>query len=114
MAAASDNAVQNWADTRTRVRAEQIRALRIACEDDRAAFDSIYEALTQQNPTWTDNRTDGPPNILTKDDLLAMNAVVDGLQVLLNGASTDQQITDAGNNIAGNVAAANRACVRGV
>jgi hypothetical protein len=73
MPLATDQQVQQFVNERVRPRAEQIRALLLAMEDDRAAFDDVYAALTAQSPTWADNRTDGPPHLLTKDDVLAWN-----------------------------------------
>lgn len=70
---ANDQQVQQYVNERVRVRAEQIRALLLAMEDDRAAIDDVYSSLTQQSPTWTDNRTDGPPHLLTPSDVLAWN-----------------------------------------
>ena len=74
MAKATDEQVQRWANERARVRAEQIRALYLALKDDRAGIEDVYQALAQANPTWADSRTDGPPRLLGKNDLLAMNA----------------------------------------
>lgn len=74
LGAATNQQVQQWSNERTRVRAEQFRALKIACEDDRASFDEIYANLTN-SPDWTDNRTDGPPKLLAPSDLLAMNTL---------------------------------------
>lgn len=70
--AASDTQIQQFVNDRVRPRAEQVRALLLAMEDDRAAFDDIYAALTDK-PTWTDTRSDGPPHMLTADDVLAWN-----------------------------------------
>lgn len=71
--AASDQQVQQYVDERVRRRAEQIRALLLAMEDDRSAIDDVYAALTAPSPTWDDERTDGPPHLLTPADVLAWN-----------------------------------------
>ena len=73
MPEATDQQVQQFVNERLRPRAEQIRALLAAMKDDRAAFDDVYAALTVQNPAWSDDRTDGPPHLLTPSDVLAMN-----------------------------------------
>lgn len=78
--AASNLQIQQWANERTRVRAEQIRALLLAIEDDRASFDDVYAGLTAPGADWTDERTDGPPNLLTRDDLLGINAFIDAIK----------------------------------
>lgn len=69
---ATNQQVQNFVDSRVRPRAEQIRALLLAMEDDRAAFDDVYANLSS-NPTWTDNRQDGPPHLMEPNDVLAWN-----------------------------------------
>jgi hypothetical protein len=81
--AATNQQIQQWANERTRVRAEQIRALLLAMEDDRAAFDGIYAALVDPACDWTDVRTDGPPNLLAKNDLLGINAFIDAMKTAM-------------------------------
>ena len=80
---ATNQQIQQWANERTRVRAEQIRALLLAMEDDRAAFDDVYAGLTQQGADWTDQRTDGPPNLLTRNDMLGMNSFIDAMKTAM-------------------------------
>ena len=75
MAAATNAQVQAFVDQRVRPRCEQIRALVLAMQDDIAALGDIYANLTN-NPTWVDNRTDGPPHLLTANDVLAYNTFV--------------------------------------
>jgi Arc/MetJ-type ribon-helix-helix transcriptional regulator len=79
MPAATDQQVQQFVNERFRPRAEQIRALLLAMQDDKAVIDDIYEALNQQNPTWTDNRNDGPPHLLSASDVLAYNSYITAL-----------------------------------
>jgi hypothetical protein len=74
MAAASDTQVQQFVSGRVRPRAEATRTLAIAFDDDIASIDDVYNALNVGSPTWTDNRTDGPPHLLTPSDVLAFNA----------------------------------------
>lgn len=78
MAAATNAQVQNWADERTRVRAEMARALVNAFTDDMASFESVFINLTS-NPNFVDNRTNVPNN-LSPADLLAVNAFVGDVQ----------------------------------
>lgn len=85
MAVASDQQVQQYVNERVRVRSEQIRALRNAITDDIAAIDDVYEALTQQSPTWNDERSDGPPNLLTVSDVLAWNAFINATKTAWDG-----------------------------
>ena len=92
--AASNQQVQQWANERTRVRAEQIRALKIAIEDDVAVFDDVYANLAN-SPTWDDDRTDGPPHLLTPNDLLGIHTFNVGFLAFL-----DQTVQDAAAKIA--------------
>lgn len=73
---ATNQQVQQYVNERVRPRAEQIRALLLAMEDDRAAFDDIYAALTGDPVTWTDDRPDGPPHLLGGSDVLAWNTLL--------------------------------------
>ena len=62
------------------MRAEQFRALRNAIADDKAAIDDVYEHVSGANaiaPTWTDQRSDGPPHLATPNDVLAYNTFLD-------------------------------------
>lgn len=75
MARATDLQVQQFVDQRVRQRAEQIRALLLAMEDDISAIGDVYEHLND-TPTWTDTRTDGPPYLLSASDVLGWNAFI--------------------------------------
>ena len=81
--AATNKQIQQWADQRTRVRAEQIRALLLAMEDDRASYDDVYAGLTKEGADWEDDREDGPPNLLTRNDLLGINAFIDAMKTMM-------------------------------
>lgn len=87
MAIATNQQIQQFVNERVRPRAEQIRALLLAMEDDRAAFDDIYEALaTNSNPNnWADDRPDGPPHLLTASDVLAWNTFLYNAVTAFNG-----------------------------
>lgn len=73
--AATDQQMQQFADQRIRVRAEQFRALINACRDDKAA---IADEYTRANggAAWNDARTDGPPKLLASVDFLYFNAFI--------------------------------------
>jgi hypothetical protein len=86
MPAATDEQVQNWSDQRTRVRAEQIRALFIAITADIAQIADVYTACTQQSPTWEDARVDGPPHLLSPSDLLAINTLVNDIKTAIDNS----------------------------
>jgi hypothetical protein len=73
MPAATDQQVQQFVNERLRPRAEQIRALLLAMEDDKSAIDDVYAALTAQSPTWDDEHDGNPPHLLSVNDVLALN-----------------------------------------
>lgn len=73
--ATTDQQMQHYADERIRVRAEQFRALIVSCRDDKAAIDAVYERAAN-GAAWADSRTDGPPKLLTSQDILVFNAFV--------------------------------------
>jgi hypothetical protein len=73
VAIATDIQVQSFVDQRLRPRCEQIRALQAAMLDDLANIGDIYQAVTQPNPTWVDNRTDGPPHLMVPNDVIDLN-----------------------------------------
>lgn len=75
MARATDAQVQQFVNERLRPRAEQIRALLLAMEDDISAIGDVY-AHVADNPTWEDSRTDAPPYLLTPADVLAWNTFI--------------------------------------
>lgn len=85
MAIASDQQVQAYVDSRVRPRCEIIRKLYLLVKDDSATIDDVYAALTQPTPTWTDNRPDFPPHLLTPSDVLAWNTFIVGFTKLVEG-----------------------------
>jgi hypothetical protein len=76
MPRATNAQVQQYVNERCRVRAEQFRALRLAIADDQAAIDDVYEHISGANgipSTFTDERSDGPPHLVTANDVAAYN-----------------------------------------
>jgi predicted TPR repeat methyltransferase len=111
MPAATDKQVQTYVNDRLRPRAEQFRALVLACADDRAAINDVYDACEPANQaTWTDNRTDGPPRLLTAQDVLTFNTILYVLAKIVAGTATAQDVAD----FAANWATFQSACVRPV
>lgn len=88
MAVATDQQVQQYVNERLRVRAEQLRKAVASLRDDKTALDDIYAHVVQQSPTWSDNRTDGPPRLLTPQDVLVYNSVVSLLLKCIDGTAT--------------------------
>lgn len=74
--AATDAQVQAFVDERLRPLALRARAMRIHLEDFKNQIDDVYANLTAQNPTWSDQYNGHPAHFLTKDDVLAVNALV--------------------------------------
>jgi hypothetical protein len=79
---ATNQQVQNFVDTRIRPHSELARELTLVFDDDRAVIDDVYENLNN-NPTWTDGRTDGPPHLLTPGDVLAINAFMEDIRLAM-------------------------------
>jgi hypothetical protein len=109
MAAATNEQVQQYADQRFRPRSEQLRQVYLAIKDDQQAFDDIYENLTN-DPTWTDQRQDAPPHLLTPDDMLAYNTFMVRYIEFIEGALTGTTCNEA----AGQWPVILSACVRPV
>lgn len=84
MAIATDQQVQTYADTRVRQRCEQIRDLVAQLQDDKAAIDDVYAALTQPEPTWVDQRT-AAPHTLEGSDVLSYNTFITSLIDAITG-----------------------------
>lgn len=91
MAEANDAQMQQYADERIRVRAEQCRAIANALRDDRAAIDDVYARAASQTP-WTDARTDGPPRLLASQDVLVFNSVAALLLKCIDGTATVEDV----------------------
>lgn len=85
MANATDLQVQQYVNERVRTSAEQLRALYYALKDHKAVLDDVYAALTQEAPTWSDDRPDGPPHLLAPSDVLAWNTFVSNLLAAIEG-----------------------------
>lgn len=77
--AATNAQVQQFVNERIRPRMEQMRALKIALDDDIAAIGDVYANLTN-SPDWTDGRTDAPPHLLTPNDILAINSLMNNVR----------------------------------
>lgn len=71
MAAATNSQMQKYADDRIRRRAEQLRALRSSCADDKMAIGDCYERAVSANQ-WADSRDD-PPHLLQAGDTASPN-----------------------------------------
>lgn len=80
--AATNQQVQNFVNERIRPHSEMARALKIVFDDDRAVIEDVYNNLNN-SPTWTDNRTDGPPHLLTPSDVLAVNAFMEDIRTAI-------------------------------
>lgn len=81
---AGNDQIQMFVDTRIRPHSELARQLKLIYDDDRASIDAVYQALLPvNNPTWTDQRKDGPPNLLTPNDVLAINSFMEDVRVFM-------------------------------
>lgn len=93
MAAATDQQMQQYANERVRVRAEQARSFISSLRDDKAAIDSVYDRAAN-GAAWNDARNDGPPALLTSQSMLVYNSVATLLLKCIDGTATSQDITD--------------------
>jgi hypothetical protein len=107
MAQATDQQMQVYADQRIRPRAEQARALIASLRDDKASLDSVYERANGVEP-WADARTDGPPKLLTQQDMLVFNSVATLLLKCVDGTATVEEV----GQLAANWPVFQSACVR--
>lgn len=92
---ATDAQVQQYANERVRVWSEQCRALYLTAKDHKAVIDDVYAALVQENPTWTDTRSDAPPVLLDPSDLLAWNAFVTAFITFVEGNADYAKVLQA-------------------
>lgn len=99
MAVATNQQVQEFADSRVRTRAEAIRSLVAALRDDKASIDDVYAACVQQSPTWVDTRPDGPPRLLTAQDILNYNAAISLLLSVIDGTAVTADVVSLHSNI---------------
>lgn len=109
MAQATDQQMQQFADQRIRVRAEQGRTLIAAMRDDKASLDSVYDRAAN-GAAWNDARLDGPPKLLGSQDALVYNSIATLLLKCIDGTATSQDITD----LSANWVVFQSACVRPV
>jgi hypothetical protein len=93
--AASDAQVQQFVNERVRPWSEQCRALYLAAKDHKAAIDDTYAALAQPSPTWSDDRSDAPPHLMTPADVLAWNAFVTAFVAFVEGDANYAKIQQA-------------------
>lgn len=110
--AATNQQVQQWSNERTRVRCEQLRALKESLEDDNASIGEVFANLVD-SPDWTDQRTDGPPSLLGPNDLLAINTLsVNLANILIDNFANDAERAAAVSAVAAQWPIVSKACVR--
>ena len=95
MAIATDEQVQVYVDQRVRPFAELMRKAYTLAKDHQASIDDVYAALTQQSPTWSDSRADGPPHLVVGNDVLAFNTFLVGFIAFIEGQLTDGNKNEA-------------------
>lgn len=111
---ATDQQMQQFANERIRVRAEQFRSLINSCRDDKAAMDAVYDRAAN-GAAWTDGRNDGPPKLLVSQDILVFNAFISEFLSVIDGEGNDDA-AKAGhvNGVHNNLLQFQAACVRPV
>jgi predicted TPR repeat methyltransferase len=108
--AATNEQVQTYVNERFRVRAEQFRAIYLAAKDDKAVMDDVYANVNDGGSTFSDTRTDGPPHLITRTDVLAYNTFLERFIAFIEGTLTDLNKNEA----AGQWPVMQDACVRPV
>lgn len=84
---ATNQQVQNFVDQQVRPSCEAIRDLVFALQSALAQIGDVYAAVTEQSPTWTDTRTDGPPHLATPGDVVNWNGFATRLVAAATGDS---------------------------
>ena len=116
---ANDQQMQQFANERIRPRAEQARAFFNALRDDRASINDVYDRA-DGGAAWNDNRSDGPPRLLTSQDVLTFNTVAAKLVQIIDGEESGSQSEIEGQRSAyiadlrANWAIFQQACVRAI
>lgn len=87
--AATNLQVQQYVNERIRPRAEQLRALYLALKDDVAAIGEVYANVSGAS-TWIDDRSDGPPKLLTPNDVLSYNTFAQRMISFIEGSITNE------------------------
>lgn len=93
---ATNQQVQTFSDQQVRPLAETIRGLQADIVAALGQIGDVYAALTEQSPTWTDQRTDGPPHLLQPADILAWNTFCTLFVAFCAGTLTSENMNAAG------------------
>lgn len=98
MPTATNEQVQAFVDQRLRPRAEQIRNLMVAIDDDLASIGDVWLNINATSPvsTWVDTRIDSPPALLDVNDIKVLRAILLALQSFRTG--TFANVLDANAN----------------
>jgi hypothetical protein len=89
MPAATDQQVQTFVNERMRPRAEQMRAVYLAAKDDIAVIGDVYANVVDAGSTFADTRSDGPPHLLSRTDVLAYNTFLEMFVKFIEGTLTN-------------------------
>lgn len=108
MATATNAQVQSYCDVRLRPRMEQSRGLIASLRDDVVAIPDVFANVNNAGSTFADSRTDGPPRLLTRQDVLSYNSFAVLLLKCIDGTATLADIA----NLNANWLIVQNACVR--
>lgn len=111
MSQATDQQMQHYADERIRVRAEQFRALVNACRNDYQQIGDVFDRAAN-GAAWNDGRTDGPPHLMTSQDVLRYNTIIVMFLRLIDNAANDSDRIATVTDFSANWSAFQTACVR--
>lgn len=76
MSAATNAQVQTYVDTYIRPFCESARSVFNAAQNIRDSISDVYSNLSSSGTTWTDQRVDNPPHLMSASDVLAINTIV--------------------------------------
>lgn len=116
MPRATDEQVQTFSDERVRTFAELSRLVDLFARDHKAAIDDVYNHCSdaEQAGTWIDDRTDGPPHLVTRADIIEFNTFITQLIAILDNTTlaNDAAKGDAVDALAASWVNVKKACVR--
>lgn len=96
MPEATNEQVQAFVNERVRPLSELVRKTMIMATDFKDSFGDIKLNVNNPATTWADNRTDGPPFLLTPSDIMECSRFVDDLLTFKDGTFADLTAANRG------------------
>lgn len=73
---ATNQQVQAYVDQRIRPHSRDVLVTFLKLVEDKSVIGDVYANVNDGGSTWTDTRTDGPPHLILRTDVLAWNTFV--------------------------------------